>query len=237
LIFAVCEDNSLPVDKDRIAIGGYSAGGALSLGVCQLPSIRDRIKPSAVCPIYPYTDFSLNIDERLPTRYYKTGLGKDMRGKTTDSQTPILPFFLWSYPTTGQDLCNPLISPIYCDRDELPPHIFFIAAELDLLAHEAWEMASKCAGRQVPDKAVRTGQEAPARETGALILDDEKFYFHFADESGKSVRWLLVPDVIHSFDHISSFMQGSQQAADDAGAKTVAYQRLLGEWLLNEVWR
>ncbi|RSL90994.1 hypothetical protein CEP51_000439 [Fusarium floridanum] len=40
LILAVLSDSSLPIDKDRVAIAGFSAGGNLALSVSTLPMIK-----------------------------------------------------------------------------------------------------------------------------------------------------------------------------------------------------
>jgi acetyl esterase/lipase len=51
---AILEDTSLPIDRSRVAIGGFTAGGNLSLSAAQLPELQGKIK--AVVPWYPVTD-------------------------------------------------------------------------------------------------------------------------------------------------------------------------------------
>ncbi|ORY61430.1 alpha/beta hydrolase fold protein [Pseudomassariella vexata] len=234
LIHAVYDDESLPIDKNRIAITGFSAGGNLALSVCQLPSIRDRIKPSAVIPIYPPVDMSINV-ERLARRYYKPELGEGPRAAKTDTLASMASLFDWSYIPYGQDLRDPLLSPVFATRAALPPYVYVVAAELDQLAHEAWRLAFQLSGRPEPTPDNKVGQEKPAKEQGHLILDDERFAFQHTDDRG-SVQWLLVPDQIHGFDHMRERMQGSQ-GFQDALLKTVQYQQILGEWLRDVVWK
>ncbi|OTA90464.1 hypothetical protein M434DRAFT_397998 [Hypoxylon sp. CO27-5] len=238
LMLAAFDDESLPIDKDHIAVGGFSAGGSLTLTVCQLPSIREKVKPLAALPIYAVVDKSIPPEVKLKTRYYKLGLGPGLRSQPTDFLAVLSPIFMWSYIDPGRNLKDPLLSPYFAPRDALPPHIFFIGTELDQLAHETWCMASKLAGRREPLLSEKVGQEKPADRKGELILDDERFAFEHIEEGGKrSIRWLLVPDQIHGFDHLPRSYHGSEDALKDARVKEVAYQKILGEWLRGVAWK
>lgn len=55
------------------------------------------------------------------------------------------------------------------------------------------------------------------------------------DEEG-SVRWILVPDVMHGFDR-SLWRYGGEETVRDAELKTVAYVDAVGKWLRETVWR
>ncbi|KAI1504809.1 Alpha/Beta hydrolase protein [Biscogniauxia marginata] len=238
LMLAAYEDKALPIDKTRIAVGGYSAGGSLSLSVCQLPSIRETVKPAAALPVYAIVEHATPLDQKLKLRYYKPGLGPGKRSSSTDFLESFAPVFEWSYVPVGQDLREPLLSPIFASRETLPPHIFFVAAELDMLAHETWRMASEFAGRPVPAPTDKVGQAEPASKPGDFILDDERFAFENVDAGGtSSVRWLLVPDQIHGFDRLQLSYHGSEEALRDAQLKTEAYQKVLGEWLHQVAWK
>ncbi|KAI0888405.1 alpha/beta-hydrolase [Annulohypoxylon maeteangense] len=237
LMLATFDDESLPIDKSRIAVGGFSAGGSLTLSVCQLPSIREKVKPKAAIPIYAVVDKSIPMEIKTQTRYYKPDLGSGMRAESTDYLEAMSPMFFWSYINPGTDLKDPLLSPYFAPRDTLPPHIFFISAELDQLVHESWCMASKIAGRPEPTFSERAGREKRSAGKGELILDDERFAFEHKDEDGKSsVRWLLVPDQIHGFDKLPEKWQG-EEGFEDAGLKETAYQKLAGEWLYDVAWK
>ena len=237
LALATSDDESLPIDKDRVAIGGFSAGGNLTLALSSLASVLEKVRPRATLALYPVVDFTVPLQEKLASRYYKPSLGAGKRGENSDFLAAMGPFFDWSYIPVGQDLSDPLLSPFFGDRSRLPPHLFVLGAELDQLGHEDWRLACKLAGRDVPATTTKVGQEKPAEQEG-LILDDERFSFEHVEEGGeKSVRWLLIPDQIHGFDILPPRMHGSPEALDDAHAKTLAYQKVLGEWLFDVAWR
>ncbi|KAI1777455.1 alpha/beta-hydrolase [Hypoxylon cercidicola] len=237
IILAAFEDESLPIDKTRIAIAGFSAGGCLSLGVSQLPSIREKVKPSAALPVYAVVDHSIPEEIKITTRHYKPGLGTGVRAELSDYLTKLSPFFQWSSLSPGFNLKDHRLSPYFAPHDTLPPHIFFVGAELDQLAHETWCMANKMAGRPEPAFTDKVGQEKPSAEMGQLILDDERYAFDHVHEDGKrSVRWLLVPDQVHGFDRLPPEWHG-KESLEDAKLKEVAYQEILGKWLREVVWK
>ncbi|KAI1387585.1 alpha/beta-hydrolase [Hypoxylon trugodes] len=237
LILAAFNDESLPIDKNHIAIGGFSAGGNLSLSVSQLPSIREKVKPAAVLAIYGVVDMTVSLEDKVKMRYYKPGLAPGLRGSAVDFLAGLSPAFQWSYISPGVDLGDPLLSPYFAPRENLPPHLFFIGTELDQLAHGTWRMASKIAGRPIPTWTDKPGQEGLATKEGELILDDERFAFEKVEDGGKkSVRWLLVPDQVHGFDHLPHQWLG-EAAVKDGKLKEVAYSKILGDWLREVVWK
>lgn len=237
LLLAAYNDASLPIDKKRIAIGGFSAGGNLTLAVAQLPSIREQVKPSALVPVYPSVDQTVPLGIKHRRRYYKPELGPGLRGSAADYLTGPSPYFKWSYIPYGHPLRDPLMSPIFAPREHLPRKIFIVAAELDQLAHEAWRMACQLAHRPVPSADDKPGQEKPAATPGALILDDKRFSFGHIDDDGTEVRWLLVPDQIHGFDHLPARLHNSEEAHRDAQQKTKSYQQAVAQWLRQSVWK
>ncbi|KAI0186227.1 Alpha/Beta hydrolase protein [Xylaria flabelliformis] len=200
LMLAIFNDESLPLDKSRIGVGGFCAGGNLALSVCQLPSIRDKVRPTAVVAICPLVDQTIHTRKKLKMRYRKPDLERSIRRNSSNTLANWGQTFRWSYVPIDHDLRDPLLSPYFALRDDLPPHIFLIGAELGYLSHEAWRMANKLAGRAVPAFTEMAGQEKPARDSESLILDDERFAFEQVDVGGKrSVHWLLVPDEAHGF--------------------------------------
>lgn len=56
------------------------------------------------------------------------------------------------------------------------------------------------------------------------------------EEEGGSVRWILVPDVMHGFDR-ALWRYGGEETVRDAELKTVAYVDAVGKWLRDTVWR
>ena len=130
---AVIADPDLPVNHSSIALGGFSAGGNIALAIGQLEGIREKVK--ALVPIYPVVDFSGRYKgEARPNKWGKA-----------DGLVNMAPLFNWAYIPEGENRANPLVSPIFATRKELPQKIFFIGAEYDYLCHEAKEMAKRLA--------------------------------------------------------------------------------------------
>lgn len=233
LYLAAAGDASLPIDKARVAVAGFSAGGNLALGLCQLPSVRAHAAaPKAVVPIYPAIDLSRAPADKGKRRQYKVGKLPGLRGQERDWVLPLAPIFDWAYVPPGTNLRHPLVSPFYANRADLPGHIFVVGAELDFLADEAHQFALRLAGRQgealydaVP------GRPEAADGEGRLEMEDERF----AWEAGV-VRWLLVPDVVHAFDFHVGAGVGGEGSVRDAEGKTVGYMLLVGEWLFGKAW-
>jgi acetyl esterase/lipase len=232
LILAILSDSSLPIDKDRVALMGSSAGGNLALSVSILPSMCGsgdgvrRIK--TVIPMYPVVDMSVRREYKTQTRQYKPSLG-GFRAKPYDFLLQLSPVFDAAYTLPSQDLQDPLLSPIYAPKETLPPNIFFIGIELDMLAGEVWRMACELAGVEMADQTVGKSQTGPE---GNLILDDERFSYEVKTED-RSYRWLLIPDQIHGYDHYEKMkiLHRDSRLSKDAELKMKEAQKLIGEWL------
>ncbi|KAI1013758.1 hypothetical protein LB503_010585 [Fusarium chuoi] len=232
LILAALSDSSLPIDQDRVAIMGSSAGGNLALSVSLLPSMSGsgdgvrRIKTAV--PMYPVVDMSVRREYKIHTRQWKPSFG-GFRAKTTDMLFPLSPVFEAAYTLPGQDHHDPLLNPFYAEKEQLPPNIFFLACELDMLAGEAWRMICGLTGREIGDETV--GREAIGPK-GELILDDERYSFETKTKEG-SYRWLLIPDQIHAYDKYENLilLHGDKQLSKDAELKLVEAQKLIGKWL------
>jgi acetyl esterase/lipase len=130
----VLQDQYLPVDYSKLALGGFSAGGNVSLAIAQMDGLRGRF--GSLVTIYPVVDFS--------------GTFKGTFKSTKDGKRDFLEntgrLFDWGYITQGQDRTDSLLSPIYAKREYLPRRILFIGAEDDVLGHEAEVMALRLAG-------------------------------------------------------------------------------------------
>ncbi|KAK3386044.1 Alpha/Beta hydrolase protein [Podospora didyma] len=272
LLLAALADESLPIDRSsrtnrpdglsRTALLGFSAGGNLALSVSQLPSIRSHPHaPAAAVSIYGALDLSIPPEDKIANRPHKTSLPPP-RNTDSDPLIPLAPTFDWSYIPYGHNLRDPLLSPHFAPRENLPPYVCLIAAELDMLAHESWRLASRLAhegieahggpdaagtGRQVPDRKSKDpkwrvcGQKqvetAALRGLGDGEDADERFAFEDTWEGG-GVKWLLVPDVLHGFDNLGlRALMGGEEAMADAEIKTKAYMPEVGRWLKKTVWR
>jgi len=136
LATAVLSDQSLPIDKTKVAMGGFSAGANLSLCASQLPPLKGTIK--AALTFYPIVNWDHPPDEKLRRRPYQTG----PRDSLADSSY----WFDWGYLSAGTDRRHPLLSPYHAKREDLPPWIYMIAAEWDMLRLEGQIMMHELAG-------------------------------------------------------------------------------------------
>jgi hypothetical protein len=136
----------------------------------------------------------------------------------------------------------------YADPTELPPHVFIIASELDMLANESLECAKRMARCRGSSRPVLGGDllvdSLPTRcgrsnsgKPGELEMDDENFAWEETFHDG-SVKWLLVPDVLHGFDSLPLRARfGGEETMKDAELKTEAYCKVLGDWLLGSAFK
>ncbi|KAK0638033.1 Neutral cholesterol ester hydrolase 1 [Lasiodiplodia hormozganensis] len=138
LVEAILDDQALPVDRSRVAISGYSAGGNLCLAACQLRGLAETGRIKGAVSFYPVTDFSLDHADRVA------------RAQSIARNAPNQNFgwVRWSYVHEGQDLRDPLISPTFAPRSKLPKKICLIGCELDMLCDEAERMAEKLAAEE-----------------------------------------------------------------------------------------
>ncbi|KIV87223.1 hypothetical protein PV11_02783 [Exophiala sideris] len=165
IIRAVLADQELPVDSSNVSLAGFSAGGNLLLAAAQLPGIKEKVR--SLLPVVPVVDFSATYKgEYRPNKEGKPDVLKDTG-----------PLFTWAYIKEGEDLYDPLLSPIYAGRDKLPQRIWFICAEYDYLCHEGEVMAKKLAGIEDDNE---TGPEW--------------------EKNG--IRFRMVPDVQHGWTHM-----------------------------------
>lgn len=144
LIKAVLDDEeNIPADRSRVVLGGYSAGGNLSLSAAQLDGLHDKI--NAIVAYYPVVDYDMTLEEKLQG-------SKLAPGKKRDLLADLGPMFNWAYIPHGQDRCDPLLSPAYAPRSKLPKNICLVGCEYDLLCGEAKRMAEKLAESEQGDK-------------------------------------------------------------------------------------
>lgn len=156
VVKAILNDDSLPIDQSRVAIGGFSAGGNLALAACQSPSLQGRIK--AAVPWYTPVDWSVDYDYKLASRPYR-------HAGDVDGLATFAPIFNNVYLPTGTDQRDPRLSVIYAKRSDLPQYIFAIGAEYDMLNDEARRMMIRLAGESKVTGAELTAFE---REDGKL---------------------------------------------------------------------
>ena len=114
----------LGIDRNRIAVGGDSAGGNLSAVVCHIA--RDRKGPELVYQllIYPGTDM----------RMLSPSIEENAEGPLLTKASMI--WFMGHYLRDDEDKLNPLASPaLASDLSDLPA-AFILTAECDPLRDE-----------------------------------------------------------------------------------------------------
>jgi acetyl esterase/lipase len=148
---AVINDHQLPIDRNRIVMGGFSAGGNLSLSISQRAPLKDLIK--GVVAFYPAVDMSTDIPLKLTTRPHT---------EKEDMLVRLGPLFDFGYVPQGYDRSDPLLSPQFAKREDLPKWLYIIGAEEDLLNNEARIFAEKMSGLKPnqPGTAIIKGVDA-----------------------------------------------------------------------------
>lgn len=130
VVNAILEDDSLPFDRKKVAMGGSSAGANLSLAAVQDPSLQGKI--GGVVPFYPPVDFTTPIKQAMATRPKEAG--PDILENLGD-------MFNHGYFADDQDLKNPQLSVKYAERAKLPPKLYIIGCDFDMLCENAEVMA------------------------------------------------------------------------------------------------
>lgn len=146
---AVIDDEELPVDKSRVIIAGFSAGGNLALTACQLPELQGRIL--AAVSFFPIVDWSHNPEVKWSQRLYTE--------KPTEPLKTAASVLDWAYVPAGQDRKAKLLSPCYAERAELPKWVCMIGAQHDMLCREARDMISSLAQKSLSDSRWEDGWE------------------------------------------------------------------------------
>ncbi|RDW88805.1 hypothetical protein BP6252_00837 [Coleophoma cylindrospora] len=142
VITSILDDDSLPFDRSKIAVGGFSAGASLALTVSQLPNIKKILR--GVVAFYPVIDWTRNVQDQLASK---------PKGCGPDSLEARMPLFEYCYIPAGQDMKDPLVSPGFATRDALPSKVCLIGCEHDLLCRDAEVMAQRLAKVETEDGA------------------------------------------------------------------------------------
>jgi acetyl esterase/lipase len=193
---AIIEDPFLNIDRKKVAIGGFSAGGNLAFAACQMNSLRGRL--SCVLGFYPPLDLTESLKEKMGRR--PKGSGSDLLASSAN-------LLDWAYVPHGVDRRNPLLSPRWCDSQVLPPYAYLIGAEYDMLCYEACQMAESLAAAEFP-RSKRTDIPALASEDGW-------------QQGG--IRWECVRGRKHAFTHIP---ENGRKERDRVSACNELYNRV-----------
>ncbi|KAJ2904360.1 alpha/beta hydrolase fold protein [Zalerion maritima] len=257
LVLAIMGDGSLPVDKGKVSLLGFSAGGNLAVAASQSKEVRGLKGLGwglrSVVVMYPPLDFTVGAREKAERRRHYKGELKGVRGRPSDLLLPLAGSFDWAYIPYGTDKSDGRLSPgarIAGNvlREELPDHVCVVGAELDMLAYEGWVFARKMAGLEFPrrdEEEKPVGRKEVGKEKGALVGEsddgEERFGFLRVDEGEegqvRSVKWVLVPDVVHGFDmHIPPGIVGDEEGWVDGNGKGGMVMREVVGWLEGVVY-
>jgi acetyl esterase/lipase len=146
---AVIDDPTLNIDRSRVVLAGFSAGGKLALTSCQLPELQGKI--TAAISYFPIVDWSAPPHAKWAERLYteKKSESLNTAGDALD----------WAYVPAGQDRKAKLLSLCYAEREELPKWVCLIGAQHDMLCRESRDMIYSLAGEEVPGKGWDQGWE------------------------------------------------------------------------------
>jgi acetyl esterase/lipase len=203
MIAAVLDDESLPVDRTRVAVAGYSAGGTLALAATQLPGVKGRVAASVA--YYPATDNSRTLAERAARQKLPPGGVDYLHG--------MVGMFDVGYIAAGTDRTDPVLSPIFADRADLPEKMYILGCEFDMLCPEAEDMAEDLAQHEAGERVALGGGRVGWRKG--------------------NLQWELIEGVIHGFNQVpASGTEGEMRRA-----KTKAMHVGVAEWLKREVYQ
>jgi acetyl esterase/lipase len=199
---AVIRDESLNIDNTKVVMGGFSAGGNLAFAASQVESLKGRVY--GLVGFYPCLDLTESLDEKLKRR------PKEARSDILESSANFLD---WAYVPYGVNRRDPLLSPRWARREDLPQYVYLIGAEYDMLCHEANQMAKSLADPELERTSIP-----------ALLAED-------GWKQG-GIRWECARGRLHAFTHVA--MRGRKEI-DRVKAVQEMYYRV-GVWLKEEVW-
>lgn len=185
---SVVDDAELPIDKTKVFLCGISAGGNLILAAAQDARLRTKIL--GVIGLYPVCDAVMTGKEKLATRPDPSV--PDILESSYDT-------ILEMYVGDKKPLEDVRLSPgRFAKREDLPPNVYLIGVEHDLLCAEARSMAEKLA-LGMPKRETTHGWQA------------------------EGVRWDLVKGQTHGFDQFGVRGQDEKKRLDQT---TETYQAI-----------
>jgi acetyl esterase len=131
----------LGVDANRLAVGGDSAGGAMTAVMTQMAKEKGGPKIAFQLLFFPVTQIG---EETTSLKNYAEGFVLERAG---------LEWFYKNYVPAGADRKDPGISPLYGSVEGLPP-AYLTVAEFDPLHDEGLEYGRKLKAAGVPCEIV-----------------------------------------------------------------------------------
>lgn len=161
----------LSIDRERLVIGGHSAGGNLTLGAAFLAQERGGFEPAGLVVDYPAVDLKQDPSE-------KRGAG------APDIKPPIedcIRYNDWYIDEKYRE--EPTASPVYASEEQLRnlPPVLLIMAGHDVLGEEAERLAAKMifAGATVIAKRVLEAYHGFVVRRAKGYEEAEKLIFPF----------------------------------------------------------
>ena len=202
---AVLDDPDLPCDKSRAVMGGFSAGGNLSFAASQFDGLRGRLK--AVVAYYPVVDFSRTGQRKLRDRPDTPGVSDPLLKSGN--------WFSWGYIPEGTNRMDPILSPIFAKKEDLPPNLCILGCEYDMLREEAEDMAVQLAEKEPGEKRILKTGEGWETESG-------------------SIRWEKILGQYHGFNQTPAYFDKQAEAA--RLQRSDEMHDAVAEWLFRMVY-
>ncbi|KAH0559488.1 hypothetical protein GP486_003996 [Trichoglossum hirsutum] len=202
---AVMSDESLNIDKSKVVLGGFSAGGNLAFAAAQTKVLCGQL--SGLVGFYPVLDLTEPTEKKLSRR---------PRNGPPDILASSANFLDWAYVPAGTDRRDPLLSPRFAHRKNLPSYAYLVGAEYDMLCYEARQMAESLAMYSAMDcerTSIPTLPEGDGWQRGGI-------------------RWEIARGRQHAFTHITKH---GREERDRVKFCQELYNRV-GCWLNEEVW-
>jgi len=199
---AVIRDESLKIDSTKVVLGGFSAGGNLAFAASQVEILKGRVH--GLVGFYPCLDLTESLEQKLKRR---------PKGVSSDILKSSANFLDWAYVPYGVDRKDPLLSPRWARREDLPEYAYLVSAEYDMLCYEAHQMAEHLAKPEVERESVPALSTEDGWKQGGII-------------------WECARGRLHAFTHVA--LRGRKEI-DRVKAVQEMYCRI-GVWLKEEVW-
>jgi acetyl esterase/lipase len=187
VVRAIIDDESPDLqhgDRTMVVVCGFSCGANLAMAFCQLPELRNADGSHVVRGVagfYGNYEVATDANEKIAA----SGKGPEA---FESSLIPELSRINWIYAPDPADALNPLASPFFAKRADLPKHLNVISCERDLLWPEANAMSERL-----------------AKEEGGKRVE-----FPGGWKQG-GVRWELLNGVGHGYDCLTA--KGEEEEA------------------------